>query len=71
MEASPSHILLSSIILAAKLEEINYNPKQIYKKLNFGSKDFIRNEKKVLEALNFELDFVPVYSFIEHLIKDL
>lgn len=34
MEANPNQIIKASIILAAKLEEINYDPKTIYQKLD-------------------------------------
>ena len=36
MEANPSLIIKASIVLAAKIEEVNYDPVKLYSKLSIS-----------------------------------
>lgn len=63
MEANPEYILKASIILGAKLEEINFDPKVVFEKLDLKTeeqqKKIVQYELRILKSLEFKLLFIP------------
>ena len=74
MEANPTLIIKASVILAAKIEEFNYENQKVYKELGIDQKSMedklIDYEMRILKSLDFSLSFISLGQVVKFLIKE-
>lgn len=75
VQVNPTSAKNCTILLAAKLEELNPDPNVAFERLEIKEQKEIRRntvtELKILEAVRFDLNFCPVYSLLDFLLKRL